>query len=56
MRRTLFTIALLSLSYLGVKAFEPEFDEGVLVLGDETFDEAISTYPSLLVEFYAPWW
>jgi len=30
-------------------------ENGVLVLDDETFDEAISTYEMLLVEFYAPW-
>ena len=56
MRRTLFTMALLSLSYLGVQAFEPEFDEGVIVLKSNNFDEAINFYENLLVEFYAPWW
>ena len=56
MRKTLFTIALLSLSYLGVRAFEPEFDEGVIVLGTSTFDAALAQYDNLLVEFYAPWW
>jgi len=56
MRKTLFTIALLSLSYLGVRAFEPEFDEGVIVLGVKNFDDAIAQYENLLVEFYAPWW
>jgi len=55
MRRTLFTMALLSLSYLGVQAFEPELDEGVIVLGTSNFDAAIAYYDNLLVEFYAPW-
>jgi hypothetical protein len=49
-------MALLSLSYLGVQAFEPEFDEGVIVLKSNNFDEAINFYENLLVEFYAPWW
>lgn len=57
MRRTLFTIACLStLSFLGVQAFEPVMDEGVIVLSSGDFDEAVAYYDNLLVEFYAPWW
>ena len=31
------------------------FDDGVLVLTDDTFDEALKTYDVMMVEFYAPW-
>ena len=44
-------LALLSIAL----AIDIEKDEGVLVLTDDNFDEAIKQHPNMLVEFYAPW-
>ena len=30
-------------------------DEGVLVLEDSNFEQAMDTYDVLMIEFYAPW-
>jgi protein disulfide-isomerase A1 len=32
-----------------------QFDDGVLVLNDDNFDDALKTYDVMMVEFYAPW-
>ena len=35
--------------------FEVEKDEGIYVLTEKNYDEAIQHFKYLLVEFYAPW-
>ena len=40
---------------LALAAAEIEKEDGVLVLRGDTFDEALGTHDTLLVEFYAPW-
>jgi len=44
-----------TLGLFSLVSAEEVFDNGVLVLTDTNFDEAISKYDHLLVEFYAPW-
>jgi len=40
---------------LALARAEIAIEDGVLVLGDNNFDEATATHSQMLVEFYAPW-
>ena len=55
MRTTLTAFATAALGLFNL-ATAAEFDNGVLVLTDDNFDEELAKYDYLLVEFYAPWW
>ena len=50
-RTLLFLVGLVAV----VNAALP-LEDGVLVLDDTNFDEAIAAHDLLLVEFYAPWY
>jgi protein disulfide-isomerase A1 len=52
--RTIYSFLLLALISCAV-ASEIELDEGVLVLTEKNFDDAIADNQYILVEFYAPW-
>ena len=49
--------AVLSLTYFSQNSYaEDVFDKGVLVLNDDTFDDAIKRYDCLLTNFYKADW
>jgi protein disulfide-isomerase A1 len=50
----LFLLAVIAAPVLLV-ALDFPVEEGVLVLGDDNFDSALSEFNHILVEFYAPW-
>jgi hypothetical protein len=47
------SVAFLSQALFAAANFPVE--DGVLVLGQDNFEEAIATHANILVEFYAPW-
>ena len=62
MRRTLRAFAAVALGLVaasqGAVAIEEEeeYENGVLILTDQNYDDMVAKYDNLLVEFYAPWW
>eukprot|EP00163_Fabomonas_tropica_P013916 TRINITY_DN2553_c0_g2_i1.p1 TRINITY_DN2553_c0_g2~~TRINITY_DN2553_c0_g2_i1.p1 ORF type:complete len:636 (+),score=282.36 TRINITY_DN2553_c0_g2_i1:57-1964(+) len=54
--KTVFIAALCVLALALPLTYAQDIDEkDVLVLGDDTFEQALKDHPNLLVEFYAPW-
>ena len=48
-------VALFALLIPLVFSAEYPVEEGVLVLGDDNFEDALAEHKQVLVEFYAPW-
>ena len=55
--RTLLAAAILALGAqtIAAKGDHLRLDNGVLVLDDNSIDQALDTYDVMMVEFYAPW-
>lgn len=57
MFKSLKTFAAVALGFMANHVLaEDVYENNVLVLNDDNFDEAVAKYEYLLVEFYAPWW
>ena len=57
MFKSLRTFTTLALGFMADGTFaEDQYENGVLILNDDNFDDAIAKHDYLLVEFYAPWW
>ena len=48
MKGVLFVLLLLTVVHCALK-----FDDGILVLTDKNFQEALKTYPKMFVDFYS---
>jgi len=55
MKALLLGLVAVALAVAVVADAEAEWDESVLVLTDDTIEDALAKYPKVLVEFYAPW-